>query len=168
MDHAALRPETRLTGLHYSSPVLLDNGQIHPGRGQPDYENLYDLMKLCNEAWENRGPDACIMSAITQYSGHTPGIAATTVAPRPFRGSGPPTLQVCSWPLAHTSPSQGQRGWQLLVFLPHSLWDSLSEVRDRLHIPGKMKTSRQPALPSPAMLTPADPSPPFCQHRSQQ
>jgi hypothetical protein len=141
----AISPETRLTGLNYSSPILPENGQIHPGRGQPHYKNLYDLMQQCSEAWKiadpmlaSCPPPACTVVTLPESRQPLQLLTLPGEAARPH--------QVCSLPLAHTSPSQGQQGWQWLVFLPHTLWDSHSEVRDRLHIPGKMKTRRQPAL----------------------
>ncbi len=71
------------------------------------------------------------------------------------RGSGPPTLQVCSSPLAHTSPSQEQQSWQRLVFSTTlTLGQPLGSARV-----GSPHCRHRPC--SPLLI-------PFCQHRSQQ
>ena len=118
-----------------------------------DYQNLYDLMQLCNNVWENRDPQ---LLPPPPCSGPTPWSGATVAAPHPFAGSGPPkpsplTTIPPHWPRpevarsvtagATTTPVSGQQA---------------GSVTPTAH---SRKTSRPAVAACTAAASPAEPPP---------
>jgi hypothetical protein len=132
-----------------------------------DCATMADLTERCNEVWEHNNiddsatsrryrspPTVALLASCTRRS--PPSIPQET--PRLPEANPPPARQP---PFGHARPSQEQRGWRQLVFLPHPLRRSRLQVRHRLLISGKQVCKRwPPASPPPDPLSPADPPPP--------